>query len=99
MTSMLTSARVLTNRVVIGEPQLHTDGDVAGLAFAADGSLWSIEETGIVRQWNAPSGQQLDWQWLSDLETLWVFSSDARLLVSASDDLTLWDASSGAVLT
>jgi WD40 repeat protein len=99
MTSMLTSARVLTDRLVIGEPQLHTDGDVAGLAFAADGTLWSIEETGILRQWNAQAGQQLDWQWLSDLETLWAFSSDARFLVSASDDLTLWDATSGAVLT
>jgi WD40 repeat protein len=99
MTSMLTSARVLTNRLVIGEPQLHTDGDVAGLAFAADGSLWSIEETGILRQWNAQAGQQVDWQALSDLETLWVFSSDARFLVSASNDLTLWDASSGLVLT
>jgi WD40 repeat protein len=99
MASMLTSTPTLANVTVLGEPQLHTDGEVASLIFAPDGSLWSIEESGILRQWDGKTGQQLAWQSLSDLETLWCFSSDARLLVSASDDLTLWDASSGLVLT
>jgi WD40 repeat protein len=83
---------------VFGEPQLHTDGDVLALAFALDGSLWSLEEPGVLRHWHGGSGQQLEWQALSDLETLWTFSRDARFLASASDDLTLWEASSGQVL-
>src|SRR5262245_16478320 len=83
---------------VFGEPQLHTDGDLFALSFAPDGSLWSVEEPGVLRQWNAANGQQLHWLSLSDLETVWTFSRDLRLLASASDDLTLWDISSGQVL-
>ena len=59
----------------------------------------TIEELGILRKWNPASGQQLKWTALSDLETLWTFSGDGRVLASASDDLTVWDASSGALLT
>ncbi len=82
-----------------GEPQLHTDGDVLSLAFAPDGSLWSVEEPGILRHWNVKAGSQLDWHPLSDLESHWCFSKDARILASASNDITLWDASSGHILT
>lgn len=69
------------------------------MTFAPDGSLWSVEEPGVLRHWNSATGQQLEWQALSDLETLWAFSRDGRFLASASDDLTLWDVSSGQVLT
>lgn len=99
MTSTLMPAGALPLAKVFGEPQLHTDGDVLDLAFAADGSLWSIEEPGVLRHWNSSSGQQLEWTSLSDLETLWAISPDARILASSSDDLTLWDISSGQVLT
>jgi WD40 repeat protein len=98
MTSTITSAGTLA-RQIFGEPQLHTDGDLLALTFATDGSLWSVEEPGVLRHWNAAGGQQLEWQALSDFETLWTFSRDSRLLASASDDLTLWDVSSGQVLT
>ncbi|MCI0682409.1 MAG: WD40 repeat domain-containing protein [Gemmataceae bacterium] len=83
---------------VFGDPQLHTDGELVTLCFAPDGSLWSVEEPGVLRHWS-PAGEQLGWQSLSDLETLWCFSGDARVLASASNDLTLWDVSSGQVLT
>jgi WD40 repeat protein len=81
-----------------GEPHLLTDGDVLLLTFARDGSLWSLEEPGILRHWT-PAGKPLETHVLSDLETLWAFSADARVLVSGSDDLTLWDTSSGHILT
>ena len=29
---------------LFGEPRFHTDGDVAAVAFAADGTLWFTEE-------------------------------------------------------
>ncbi len=99
MTSMLSPSSITPKLHVFGEPQLHTDGDLAALTFAPDGTLWSVEEPGVLRHWNAQSGQQLGWQTLSDLETLWCFSGDARVLASASDDLTLWDVSSGQILT
>lgn len=84
---------------VFGDPHLHIDGDMLAMTFAPDGSLWSVEEPGVLRHWDAVGGRQLDWQSLSDLETLWCFSGDARVLASASNDLTFWDTSSGQVLT
>ncbi|HEY2908659.1 MAG TPA: hypothetical protein VGI99_00345, partial [Gemmataceae bacterium] len=82
---------------VFGEPRFHTDGDVAGLAFAADGTLRSIDEAGVLRHWSA-DGKQLSRCFLSDLETLWCFGPDAQLLASGNDDLLLWDAASGQLL-
>jgi WD40 repeat protein len=99
MTSMLSPSSIGSKAQVLGEPQLHTDGEIVALTFAPDGSLWSVEEPGVLRRWNAQSGEQLDFFSLSDLDTLWSFSGDARVLASASDDLTLWDVSSGQSLT
>jgi WD40 repeat protein len=84
---------------VFGDFRFHTDGDVLAVAFVADGALCSVEEPGVLRHWNPETGQQRDWQFLSDLETLWAFSADGRVLVSASNDLSLWDVSSGQLLT
>src|SRR5215208_2688853 len=84
---------------IFGEPQLRTDGELLALAFAPNGTLWSVEDPGVLRHWNAQGGQQLDRYSLSDLETLWVFSPDSRILASGSDDLTLWDTSAGSFIT
>src|SRR5947209_2642897 len=83
---------------VFGNPRLHTDGEVLALAFAPDGTLWSVEEAGVARRWNPASGQPLAWHSLSDLETVWGFSGDLRLAAGGSDDLTLWDPSTGQLL-
>lgn len=80
-----------------GEPRFHTDGDIASIAFAADGSLRSIDEAGILRHW-AADGKLLARHFLSDLETLWCFGPKAKLLASGNDDLLLWDAASGQLL-
>jgi len=72
-----------------GEPRFHTDADVAGLVFCADGTLLSIDDAGVLRQWSA-EGRVLARHYLSDLETLWAFAPDAKHLASAADDLVLW---------
>lgn len=82
---------------VFGEPRFHTDGDIAAVAFAPDGTVRSIDEGGVLRHW-AADGKQLGRHFLSDLETLWVFSPDAALLASGNDDLILWDATSGQLV-
>jgi WD40 repeat protein len=81
------------------EPRQHTDGDVLLVAFGKEGCLYSVEEPGFLRQWNPHTGQRLGWHDLSDTETVWAFSADARVLASASDDLSVWDTSSGTLLT
>jgi len=80
-----------------GEPLFHTETDVAALAYAPDGNLWSVEENGVLRQWS-PEGRILQRFFLSDLETLWAFSFDASLIASGSDTIMLWESASGSVL-
>ena len=82
---------------VFGEPRFHSDGDIAALAFVADGSLRSIDEAGILRHWSA-DGKLLARFFLSDLETVWCFGPNGKLLASGNDDLLLWDAASGQLL-
>lgn len=80
-----------------GEPRFHTDGDIAAVAFAADGTLFSVDETGILRHW-AADGRPLKRCFLSDLETLWAFAPGAALLASGNDDLLLWDTAEGQLI-
>lgn len=83
---------------VFGEPRFHTEGDIAGVAFAADGSLFSIDESGVLRRW-AADGKLLARHFLSDLETLWCFGPGAKLLASGNDDLLIWDVATGQLLS
>jgi WD40 repeat protein len=83
---------------VFGDLCFHTDGDIQLLAFAPNGNLLSIEDLGVLRTWDPNTGQQLRWTFLSDLETLWAISPEANLIASATDDMTLWEVSSGKVL-
>ena len=54
------------------------------LSFAPDGSLWAVEEPGVLRHWNTVGGRQLAWHFLSEFEMLWAFSDNARWLVGAT---------------
>jgi WD40 repeat protein len=84
---------------IFGDPRLLADGDLLALAFSDDKTLWSIDDSGVLRRWDAATGQQAAWRFLSDLEMIWAFQADGRLLASASDEVTLWEVQSGRLLT
>ena len=83
---------------VYGDLRFHTDGDLQALSFGPNGHLWSIEDPGVLRQWNPTTGHQIAATFLSDLETLWTTSPDVSLIASATDDLSLWEIATGKVL-
>ncbi|GIW79760.1 MAG: hypothetical protein KatS3mg105_1567 [Gemmatales bacterium] len=80
-----------------GDLRFHTDGEILALGWNAEGEILSVEEPGLLRLWDA-SGQAVRSIFLSDVETLWQFSGDTRLLASASNDLTLWSTAEGQLL-
>ncbi len=75
---------------VFGARPFGADGDLLALAFAADGSLWSVEDPGVLRHWR-PDGGQVGWRALNDVAMLWDFSRGAGLLAWATDEIGLWD--------
>lgn len=81
-------------RVFGGHP-FQTDGEPLALAFAGDGTLWSVEEPGVLRRWDLDGRRQLGWHHLEELATLWAFDNEARWLASATDDLSVWDVQRG----
>ncbi len=85
-------------RRIYGAHPLHTDGDLLALTFAADGTLWSVEDTGVLRHWDLAAQQQIEWHHLEELATLWAFSPDAGLVAAGSDSLTVWDVAAGELL-
>jgi WD40 repeat protein len=80
---------------IYGAHPLHTDGDPLALAFAADGTLWSVEDSGVLRHWDLAGQQLLEWHHLEELATLWAFNPNAALVAAGSDSLTVWDVASG----
>ncbi len=81
----------------LGDNPFHSDGDLLGLGFAPDGTLWSIEEPGTLRQWDVHSARQLNWYPLDDLALQWSFSPGCRWVASSADDITLWEVSTGSI--
>jgi WD40 repeat protein len=83
---------------VFGAQPFHTDGELLALRFAPDGSLWSIEEPGVLRHWDLRSRQQLSWHELGDPAAVWCFSAAAHYIAAGSDELCLWQTSNGEML-
>lgn len=82
---------------LFGEEPLRTDGELLALGHAADGTVWSVEEPGILRHWDLSKPTQLEAFPLDDLATVWAFSPDCRLVAAGSDDLTIWCVNTGKV--
>jgi WD40 repeat protein len=84
---------------IFGELHLQGGGGLLALAFSSPDVLSSVEEPGVLRQWSLSTGRAVASTFLSDLETLWTFSSDGRALVTASDEVSIWDVDSGELIT
>ncbi|HEY7312135.1 MAG TPA: WD40 repeat domain-containing protein [Gemmataceae bacterium] len=93
----MTATRVsLSSRPrVFGARPFHTDGELLALRFAPDGSLWSIEEPGVLRHWNLSARQLLGWHELADPAAVWSFSNSAHYVASGSDEICIWETAAG----
>jgi WD40 repeat protein len=80
---------------VFGARPFHTDGELLALCFAPDGSLWSVEEPGVLRHWDLNTRQQIGWHEPGDPAAVWCFSSSAHYVAAGSNELCLWETSSG----
>jgi WD40 repeat protein len=83
---------------VFGARPFHTDGELLALRFAADGSLWSVEEPGLLRQWDLNTRQQLGWHELGDPASVWCFSVSGHYVAAGSGELCLWETANGELL-
>src|SRR5579875_1549472 len=83
---------------VFGARPFHTDGELLALRFAADGSLWSVEEPGVLRQWDLNTRQQLGWHELGDPASVWCFSVSGHSVAAGSGELCLWETANGELL-
>ncbi|MGL4552611.1 MAG: hypothetical protein ACRC33_15670 [Gemmataceae bacterium] len=83
---------------VFGAPTLSTESEILALGMAIDGSLWSIEEPGLLRQWNLATRRQRGQHPLDELATVWAFNWAGRLAGSASDEVAVWEVYSGEQL-
>jgi WD40 repeat protein len=77
-----------------GQPQWHCDGDLLAMAFAADGTLWTVEDPGVLRRWDT-AGKLLARTALDNIDSTWTFSTGARYVASASYELNVWEVASG----
>ncbi len=80
---------------VFGASPFRTDGELLALRFAPDGSLWSVEEPGVLRHWDLRMRQQIGWHELADPAALWCFSASAHYVAAGSDELSVWETATG----
>ncbi len=80
-----------------GGSPFRAEGDLLALAFDADEMLWSVEEPGTLRCWDFNEGRQISWFPLEEAATLWTFSPGANLLAAGSDELSIWEVSTGEI--
>jgi WD40 repeat protein len=75
----------------------RTDGGLLALRFAPHGGLCSVEEPGVMRQWDPATKRQVDWHQLEELATLWCLNGTAGLAAAGSDEVSLWETSGGGL--
>jgi WD40 repeat protein len=83
---------------VLGAPALHTESELLALGQSVDGTLWSVEEPGLLRQWQLASRREVAQHSLDELATVWAFNWAGRLVASGSDEVAIWEVYSGEQL-
>lgn len=83
---------------ILGDARLCVSSEVLALAFPSAETVCTMEESGVLRVWNAINGTQRSWRFLSQRATHWQFTQDARYLASAGRDLCWWDVRTGELL-
>ena len=83
---------------VLGAPALHTESELLALGQSVDGTLWSVEEPGLLRQWQLASRREVAQHPLDELATVWAFNWAGRLVASGSDEVAIWEVYSGEQL-
>lgn len=83
---------------VLGDLRGRVDGDVLAIAYALDGTVLTVEEGGILRRWDPSTGNLMQSELLSEVETCWAFSADGRWIASGSNGVSIWDASSAEMV-
>ncbi|MFO0925436.1 MAG: WD40 repeat domain-containing protein [Gemmataceae bacterium] len=84
---------------VFGVPALHTDGELLALGLTVDGVLYSVQEPGELRSWDLRQRHSTSSVPLEGMAMVWAFNWASRLLASASDEVTVWEAASGKQLS
>src|SRR6185312_1434244 len=80
---------------VFGARPFHTDGELLALRFAPDGSLWSVEEPGVLRHWDLDTRQPIGWHELVESASLCCFSASAHSVAAGGDELSIWETETG----
>lgn len=80
---------------VFGAPTLSASSELVALAISVDGSLWSVEEPGTIRQWHLATRRRRQQHHLDELATVWAFNWSGRLAASASDEVAIWEVTTG----
>lgn len=78
-----------------GGTALRGEGELLAFVFDADELLWSLEEPGVLRLWNLEEQRLVEEIALDELATLWQFDRAGRFLAGASDEIILWELSTG----
>lgn len=79
---------------VFGDSRLATDGEILAV-FLGEEAAWSVEEHGIVREWSLLTGRQRRQRYLGEVEPLWAFRPDGKMLAAAGEELTVFDCLTG----
>ncbi|VTS04184.1 WD40 repeat domain-containing protein [Tuwongella immobilis] len=82
--------------MTFGQPRFQIESEVVAIQFTEEESCWTIEESGILRRWSQ-DGVPCERFFLSDTEHLWCFGPTAEMLVSAGDELMIWDIPTGTL--
>src|SRR5262245_6058217 len=77
---------------------LQTEGELFALGFNVEGKLCSLEEPGLLRRWDLNTSRQTGKVLVEEVSPLWCFGPGCKVIATASDEVTLFDAVTSKML-